>query len=127
MYALLSAAVFAGAQTGTWSGRLEVQGTSLSIVFHLDGDKPTADSPDQGVTDLPVEVERSGAGKIIIRMPSLAARFEGQWLINKIVGTFTQMGMSVPLTLTPGENKPKRPSSHPPPRRDESSRRLRTR
>ena len=56
MYALLSAAVFAGAQTGTWSGRLEVQGTSLSIVFHLDGDKPTADSPYQGVTDLPFEV-----------------------------------------------------------------------
>ena len=111
MYALLSAAVFAGAQTGTWSGRLEVQGTSLSIVFHLDGDKPTADSPDQGVKDLPVEVERSGAGKIIIKMPSLAARFEGQWLINKIVGTFTQMGMSIPLTLTPGENKPKRPQT----------------
>ena len=111
MYALLSAAVFAGAQTGTWSGRLEVQGTSLSIVFHLDGDTPTADSPDQGVKDLPVEVERSGAGKIIIRMPSLAARFEGQWLINKIVGTFTQMGMSIPLTLTPGENKPKRPQT----------------
>lgn len=111
MYALLSAAVFAGAQTGTWSGRLEVQGTSLSIVFHLDGDKPTVDSPDQGVKDLPVEVERSGAGKIIIRMPSLAARFEGQWLINKIVGTFTQMGMSIPLTLTPGENKPKRPQT----------------
>lgn len=111
IYALLSAAVFAGAQTGTWSGRLEVQGTSLSIVFHLDGDKPTVDSPDQGVKDLPVEVERSGAGKIIIRMPSLAARFEGQWLINKIVGTFTQMGMSVPLTMTPGENKPKRPQT----------------
>ena len=108
---LLSAAVFAGAQTGTWSGRLEVQGTRLSIVFHLEGDKPTADSPDQGVTGLPVEVERSGAGKIIILMPSLAARFEGQWLINKIVGTFTQMGMSLPLTLTPGENKPKRPQT----------------
>lgn len=108
---LLSAAVFAGAQTGTWSGRLEVQGTRLSIVFHLEGDKPTADSPDQGVTGLPVEVERPGAGKIIILMPSLAARFEGQWLINKIVGTFTQMGMSLPLTLTPGENKPKRPQT----------------
>lgn len=108
---MLSTAVFAGAQTGTWSGRLEVQGTSLSIVFHLDGDQPAADSPDQGVTGLPIEVERSGAGKIIVRIPSLAARFEGHWLINRIVGTFTQMGMSVPLTLTPGENKPKRPQT----------------
>lgn len=108
---MLSTAVFAGAQTGTWSGRFEVQGTSLSIVFHLDGDQPAADSPDQGVTGLPIEVERSGAGKIIVRIPSLAARFEGQWLINRIVGTFTQMGMSLPLTLTPGENKPKRPQT----------------
>ena len=33
------------AQTGTWSGKLDVQGTKLSLVFHLDGDNPTMDSP----------------------------------------------------------------------------------
>lgn len=26
----------ANAQTGTWSGKLDVQGTKLSLVFHLD-------------------------------------------------------------------------------------------
>ena len=45
---LLAAMTFAKGQTGTWSGKLDVQGTKLSLVFHLDGDQPTMDSPDQG-------------------------------------------------------------------------------
>ena len=37
---MLLAAVFsASAQTGTWSGKLDVQGTKLSLVFHLDEEK----------------------------------------------------------------------------------------
>ena len=42
-------ALHANAQTGTWSGKLDVQGNKLSLVFHLDDDNPTMDSPDQGV------------------------------------------------------------------------------
>jgi len=99
------------AQTGTWSGKLDVQGTKLSIVFHLDGDNPVMDSPDQGAKGISVQVERSDAGKISIKVPALAAVYEGQWLINKIVGTFKQMNVSLPLTLTPGEEKPNRPQT----------------
>ena len=51
---LLSAVFSAGAQTGTWSGPLEVQGTRISLVFHLDGENPTMDSPDQGTRDIDV-------------------------------------------------------------------------
>lgn len=109
--ALLFSVVSSYAQTGTWSGKLEVPGGKLSIVFHLDDDNPTIDSPDQGVKGIEAKMERSGAGKIAIRIPSLAATYDGQWLINKIVGTFTQMGSSIPLTLTPGEDKPKRPQT----------------
>lgn len=108
---MLSVASVADAQTGTWSGRLDVHGTPLSIVFHLDGDQPTADSPDQGAEGIPIEVEKGIAGKVTVRIPSLAAIYEGQWLINKIVGTFRQMNVSFPLTLTPGENRPKRPQT----------------
>ena len=101
----------ASAQTGTWSGKLAIQGVELSIVFHLDGDTPTADSPDQGVRGIPAEVERNGMGGIVIRIPSLGASFEGQWLVKQIVGTFKQLGMSFPLTLTPGEPKLNRPQT----------------
>lgn len=104
-------AVLAGAQTGTWSGKLDVQGTGLSIVFHLDDENPTFDSPDQGGRGIPAQIERGVAGKITVRIPSLGASFEGMWMINKIVGTFKQMNVSLPLTLTPGENKPNRPQT----------------
>lgn len=108
MTAALSAAY---AQTGTWSGKLAVQGTDLTLVFHLDDEDPAMDSPDQGARGIPAQIERPGGGKIIVRIPSLGARYEGQWLIRQIVGTFTQMNQSFPLTLIPGEDKPKRPQT----------------
>ena len=76
----MSAISLADAQTGTWSGKLDVQGTTLSLVFHLDGDRPTMDSPDQGAKGIPIQVEKADAGKIIVRIPSLAASYEGQCL-----------------------------------------------
>lgn len=108
---LLANFFVAAAQTGTWSGKLDVQGTELSLVFHLDDDNPTVDSPDQGAKGIPTQIERKGVGVITIRIPSLGAIYEGQWLINKIVGSFTQMNVSFPLVLTPGENKPNRPQT----------------
>ena len=99
------------AQTGTWSGKLDVQGTKLSLVFHLDGDNPTMDSPDQGVKGIPIEVTRTATGGITIKAPSIGAVYEGMWLIKQIVGTFKQMGASLPLTLTSGEEKPNRPQT----------------
>ena len=100
----------AAAQTGTWSGTLDIQGTKLSIVFHLD-DSPAMDSPDQGIKGIPAEVDRSATGKITVRIPSIGASYEGLWLVNQIVGTFSQMGSSLPLTLTPGEIRLNRPQT----------------
>lgn len=99
------------AQSGIWSGKLDVQGAKLSLVFHLDDDKPTMDSPDQGAKGIPIQVERKGFGKIDIRIPSLGASFEGIYMMQQIVGTFKQMNQTLPLTLTPGEDKPKRPQT----------------
>lgn len=108
---LITAISVANAQTGTWSGKLDIQGAKLSLVFHLDDENPTVDSPDQGARGIPAQIERGDAGKIAIRIPSLGASYEGQWLIRQIVGTFSQMNVSLPLTLTPGEDKPKRPQT----------------
>ena len=80
----LACAAAASAQSGVWSGKLDVQGTKLSLVFHLDDD-PVVDSPDQGVKGIPVRVERAGAGKITVQIPSLGAVYEGVWMISRIV------------------------------------------
>ena len=99
------------AQTGTWSGKLDVQGTKLSLVFHLDDPNPTMDSPDQGAKGIPIQVTRTESGNITIKVPSIGATYEGQWMLKQIAGDFKQMGVSFPLTLTPGEEKLNRPQT----------------
>ena len=108
---LFSIALFSHAQTGIWSGKLDVQGTKLSLVFHLDEENPTMDSPDQGARGIPIEVTRTATGSITINVPSIGATYEGQWLVKQIVGTFKQRGASLPMTLTPGEEKLNRPQT----------------
>jgi hypothetical protein len=108
---LFSVAFMANAQDGTWTGKLDVQGTKLTVIFHLDGDEPCMDSPDQAAQGIPIQVERNGMGKITIRIPMLGAGYEGIWLGKQILGTFTQMGQSLPLTLAPGEDKLNRPQT----------------
>ena len=107
----LSVSALLWAQTGTWSGSLEVQGIKLPLVFHLGGDTPTVDSPDQGARDIPIQVDRSAMGAITIKIPSIGASYEGLWMVKQIVGTFKQMGASLPLTLIPGEPKLNRPQT----------------
>ena len=100
----------ASAQTGNWSGKLDVMGNKLTIVFHLDGDEPTMDSPDQAALGIPVQIERTAIGGITIKIPSLGASYEGLWTGKQILGTFKQAGLSLPLALTP-EAKQKRPQT----------------
>lgn len=107
----LGISFLSSAQTGTWSGKIDVQGARLPLVFHLDEAGPVMDSPLQGVRGIPIEVERTATGAITIRIPSIHATYEGLWVIRQIVGTFKQMGASFPLTLTPGEEKPSRPQT----------------
>lgn len=112
LIAVLLTAVFgAHAQTGTWSGKIEVQGMKLPLVFHLNEENPTMDSPDQGARGIPIAVERDATGKITIKISSIGATYEGQWTSGDIVGTFRQWGTSLPLTLVPGEEKVNRPQT----------------
>lgn len=98
-------------QTGTWSGKVDVQGMSLTVVFHLDETNCTFDSPDQGVKGIMAESSHSDTGSIVIKIPSIGAIFEGTSMDNQIIGTFTQQGFVFPLTLTPGEPKLNRPQT----------------
>lgn len=108
---LFSTVLLSHAQIGTWSGKLDVQGSKLSIVFNLDENAPTMDSPDQGVKGIPIQFTRGETGNITIKIPSIGATYEGQWTEKQIVGTFKQWGASLPLTLTLGVEKLNRPQT----------------
>ena len=110
--AILLAAT-ATAQTGTWSGSLNVSGMELTLIFNLSEDSDaTLDVPDQGASDIPVTVTRTAIGGITLDIPSIGASFKGMWAGKSITGSFTQSGTALPLSLKPGApvlNRPQTP------------------
>ena len=110
----LLAAPFSVAQgiKGSWKGELDFVSSKLAVVFHFDGDVCTMDSPDQGAKDIPAEVGFVSADSVSISNRQLDMAFSGKLRDGKIVGRFSQRGLSMPLVLTPGEfvrNRPQTP------------------
>ncbi len=98
-------------QSGEWSGDLSVQGMKIPLVFHLDAENPTLDSPSQGAKGIPMSVSMIQTDSIAISIPAIGATFNGRTSPEQIVGKFTQRGFSFPLTLLPGEKKLSRPQA----------------
>lgn len=107
--------IMAYSQTGVWSGNLDLQGTKLPIVFHLDENNPKVDSPAQGAKGIPIQVTKAASYTISISIPSFGATFNGVYANNKIMGKFSQSGIELPLILTPGEPTLLRPQTPTPP------------
>lgn len=114
--ALLLACALMQAQglEGTWHGRGKVGQVELGIVFHL-GRESSMDSPDQGAYGIPAVVDSSYNMGLKVAVPSLGAVFTGVPFKGKISGTLTQMGVSIPLTLEPGDFVYARPQTPQPP------------
>ena len=111
---LCFASVVAKAQSGdakgAWTGKLNVYGTELTLVFHLDSVNCTLDSPDQGIKGVPAKLEHTATG-IKVTIASINASYEGVNMGESIMGTFKQHGQSFPLTLKPGTVKRNRPQT----------------
>lgn len=99
---------------GTWSGKLNLYGNELPLVFHLDAGNCTIDSPDQGAMGIPANLKRTENG-VIVTVPSINATFEGVKTGEQIMGTFKQNGLSFPLTLKVGALERNRPQTPVPP------------
>ena len=95
---------------GAWTGKLNVYGNELTLVFHFNGEDCTLDSPDQGVKGVPAKLERTVTG-IKVAVPSVNASYEGVNMGESIMGTFKQHGQSFPLTIKPGLLKRNRPQT----------------
>lgn len=103
-----------GEVKGTWMGKLNIFGNELPLVFHLDDNNCSIDSPDQGAKGIPANMERT-ENSIKVTVPSINATFEGVKTGKDIVGTFKQNGQSFPLTLKLGTLERRRPQTPTPP------------
>ena len=103
------------AQEGAWHGDLNVYGTKLPLVFHFSTNGCTMDSPSQGAKGIATEWKRQDDGKVVIDIPTINGKYEGQYDGKEIKGTFSQNGVAMALTLTPGEKQIKRPQTPVPP------------
>ena len=103
------------ALVGSWSGKLEAGQMSLTIVFHLeqaDGFVTvTMDSPDQSVKGIPVKKECLTDDSLAVKVEALSLMYQARLKEGKLNGTFTQMGLSVPLVMTRGTDEVKRPQN----------------
>ncbi len=92
--------------TGTWNGALDIQGTKLRIVFHIEqsenGLQSKMDSPDQGAKGIATDKTTFENGKLIIESNTIGFKYEGELKAeeNEISGNFYQSGMTLPLVLS---------------------------
>lgn len=99
---------------GSWNGKLAVGAQKLTLVFHIQGNSCTMDSPDQGAKGIPAKVDKLTADSIAISIPSLMGNYKGKKEGEGIVGRFTQRGMGFALNLVPGDavkNRPQTPKA----------------
>lgn len=104
---------------GSWWGKLNVFGASLTLVLHLeqapDSVVITLDSPDQGAKGIGCSGEYLSDDSLAVRVDVIGATYRAGLKDGRLNGTFTQRGMSFPLTLAPGAPQPKRPQTPRPP------------
>jgi pimeloyl-ACP methyl ester carboxylesterase len=106
---------------GTWQGKLQIGGTELPIVFHLQApangsQAGTMDSPAQNAYGLPLASVTLKADSVILQLRQPAARFAGRLAAGgkQLTGAWQQAGRAVPLTLiyagsSPAVSRPQEP------------------
>lgn len=108
---------------GTWMGTIDAGGASFRVVFTVQQAGPRLsgrmDSPDQGVTDIPVPHILVSADTLRMGVPSIAGQFAGvlDAASDQIQGRWVQGDLSLPLTLARTDTPPavQRPQEPLPP------------
>ena len=102
---------------GPWTGQLDLGAQKLTLVLHFDKDASgkdvcTMDSPDQSAKGIPATLNFISADSVNIAVPSIGMTYAGKLSEGELKGSFSQMGMNLPLDMKPGEVKHNRPQ-HP--------------
>lgn len=116
LFILTTGSLFAQDITGTWNGILNVQGTQLKLIFHIEksdsGYSATFDSPDQGAKDIPFTSAAYDAPNLKLTASNIAAVYEGSRKADSLIGTWSQGGQSFQLNMSRNKvekGKPNRP------------------
>lgn len=108
---------------GSWVGTLDV-GVKLRLVFNVQatedgGFAATLDSPDQGARGIPISAVIVDGSSVRFEVSAIAGTYAGTLdaSANRLEGTWSQGGMSLPLSLERGDEPeaPKRPQEPKPP------------
>ena len=88
---------------GDWKGKLEVQGTSLILIFHIVNENGqlsgSLDVPDQGAMGLPLSDITFDNNVFKAVQAQAGLKYSGNLNGAKIEGVFVQAGMEIPLVL----------------------------
>jgi len=98
-------AIYAEDISGVWHGVLKVQGTQLSLIFHINqaeqGYISTMDSPDQGAKGIAVTSTSFVNNTLKMEITEAGILYEGSLNEERvIIGTFHQRGNSFPMNLS---------------------------
>ena len=107
---------------GAWLGTLHLGAMNLRLVLKIKraaaGWTATVDSPDQHASDIPVESVTFDGDTLTLALPKINGSYEGRLDGERLVGTFKQNGVTLPLVLektakppaiTARPQEPKRP------------------
>ena len=98
---------------GTWTGKLNVGATSLTLVFHFEQTDDhvvcTMDSPDQGAKGIGVYKNYLSEDSVSLSVIALGVNYRAKLKDGQLNGTFVQNGLRLPLVLKKGELERRRP------------------
>lgn len=98
---------------GTWTGKLNVGATSLTLVLHFEQADGyvvcTMDSPDQGAKGIGVYKNYLSEDSVSLSVIALGVNYRAKLKDGQLDGTFVQNGLRLPLVLKKGELERRRP------------------
>lgn len=98
---------------GTWTGKLNVGATSLTLVLHFEQADGyvvcTMDSPDQGAKGIGVYKNYLSEDSVSLSVIALGVNYRAKLKDGQLDGAFVQNGLRLPLVLKKGELERRRP------------------
>nr|WP_234423400.1 S9 family peptidase [Aquimarina spinulae] len=93
--------------TGTWKGKLSVQGAEIPLAFHVEKTNgaltATMDSPSQGATGIPMDTVLFENNQLTLALKKAGVKYVATVDAKKLTGTFYQGGMELPLEMEKSE------------------------